>query len=66
MEELIKVVTETYLSPTERTSDRNGRMCLYRLAAEFDMMPIKVRKLFITSGAYRIPISKRVGELLQI
>ncbi len=61
--QLIEAVTDTYLNPPENTADENGRMYLNLLAEEFSMTPIKVRKLLISSGAYRTSISERIGEL---
>lgn len=42
-----------------------GRMYLNLLAEEFAVSPIKVRKLLITSGAYKTLTSEHVGELFK-
>ena len=63
--ELIESVTEAYLHPPANTSDKNGRMCLYLLADRFSISPIKARKLLITSGAYKTPLSEYIGKLFR-
>ena len=63
--ELIESVTEAYLHPPANTSDKNGRMCLYLLADRFSITPIKARKLLITSGAYKTPMSEYIGKLFR-
>lgn len=63
VDQIVEAVTETYLNPTEDTTDENGHMYLNLLADEFSITPIKVRKLLITSGAYETPLSRQVNEL---
>ena len=50
MKNLLDAVSESY----EETGE------LKQTAAEFDMSPLKIRKLLITSGAYSNDISKVV------
>ena len=63
--QIVEAVTDAYLNPTEDAADENGHMYLNLLAEEFSMTPIKVRKLLITSGAYKTPLSQKVNELYQ-
>ena len=53
MKNLLDAVSESY----EETGE------LKQTAAEFDMSPLKIRKLLITSGAYSNEISKVVNDL---
>ena len=53
MKNLLDAVSESY----EETGE------LKQTAAEFDMSPLKIRKLLITSGAYCNEISKEVNDL---
>ncbi len=53
MKNLLDAVTESY----EETGE------LKQTAAEFDMSPLKIRKLLITSGAYSNEISNEVNDL---
>ncbi|SFG27367.1 hypothetical protein [Oribacterium sp. WCC10] len=53
MKSLLDAVSESY----EETGE------LKQTAAEFDMSPLKIRKLLITSGAYSNEISKVVNDL---
>ena len=53
MKNLLDAVSESY----EETEE------LKQTAAEFDMSPLKIRKLLITSGAYSNEISKEVNDL---
>ena len=53
MKNLLDAVSESY----EATGE------LKQTAAEFDMSPLKIRKLLITSGAYSNEISKVVNDL---
>lgn len=63
--QIVEAVTDAYLNPTEDTADEQGHMYLNLLAEEFSMTPIKVRKLLITSGAYKTPTSVAVNKLYQ-
>ncbi len=53
MKNLLDAVSESY----EETRE------LKQTAAEFDMSPLKIRKLLITSGAYSNEISRVVNDL---
>ena len=53
MKNLLDAVSESY----EETGE------LKQTAAEFDMSPLKIRKLLITFGAYSNEISKKVNDL---
>ena len=53
MKNLLDAVTESY----EETGE------LKQTAVEFDMSPLKIRKLLITSGAYSNEISKEVNDM---
>ena len=53
MKNLLDAVSESYEETWE----------LKQTAAEFDMSPLKIRKLLITSGAYSNEISKEVNDL---
>ncbi len=53
MKNLLDAVSESY----EETGE------LKQTAGEFDMSPLKIRKLLITSGAYRNELSKVVNDL---
>ena len=61
--ELMSAVTYAYLNPTEDTADVGGHAQLKVLAEDFGMTPIKVRKMLITTGAYRTATSIKVNSL---
>ena len=63
MQQLLSEVSEAYLTPTAGYADTNGHVQLNRLAEEFSMTPIKIRKLLITAGVYETAMSKSVMEL---
>lgn len=59
---LIDAVTDSYLSPSVN-EEVDGHKPIKLVAEEFEITPLKVRKLLITSGVYRTPISKRIQDL---
>jgi len=59
---LIDAVADSYLSPSE-DEEVDGHKPIKLVAEEFKITPLKVRKLLITGGAYRTPISERVQDL---
>lgn len=61
--ELMSAVTYVYLNPIEDTADEDGHAQLKFLAEDFGMTPIKVRKMFITSGVYQTATSIKVNKL---
>lgn len=61
--ELMSAVTYAYLNPTEDTADVGGHAQRKVLAEDFGMTPIKVRKMLITTGAYRTATSIKVNSL---
>lgn len=61
--QIVETVTDAYLNPTEGCADEQGHTYLNLLAEEFSMTSIKVRKLLITSGAYKTPVSITINKL---
>ena len=59
----MSAVTYVYLNPIEDTADEDGHAQLKFLAEDFGMTPIKVRKMFITSGVYQTATSIKVNKL---
>jgi hypothetical protein len=59
---LMDAVTDSYLSPSE-DEEVDGHKPIKLVAEEFEITPLKVRKLLITGGAYRTAISGRVFAL---
>ena len=59
MSALIDAVTDSYLSPSD-DEEADGHKPIKLVAEEFEITPLKVRKLLITSGAYRTSISERI------
>lgn len=59
---LMDAVTDSYLSPSE-DEEVEGRKPIKLVAEEFEITPLKVRKLLITGGAYRTAISERIQDL---
>lgn len=62
-QQVIEAVTDAYLNPSEGTADENGKMCLNLLSEDFSISRLKARKMLITSGAYKTPLSRRINEL---
>lgn len=65
MAQLLEAVTDAYLHPAEHEADENGHMHLRLLANAFSVTPIKVRKILISSGAYRTALSEQIQALYQ-
>ncbi|MEG0863536.1 MAG: hypothetical protein RSI32_03575 [Clostridia bacterium] len=65
MNELLTAVTQSYRSPSidEAALDDGSHKQLKLVAKEFQITPLKVRKLLITSGAYRTAMSERIAAL---
>ena len=61
--ELMSAVTYAYLNPIEDTADAGRHAQLKVLAEDFGITPIKVRKMLITTGAYRTATSIKVNSL---
>lgn len=59
---LMDAVTDSYLSPSD-DEEVEGHKPIKLVAEEFEITPLKVRKLLITGGVYRTAISKRVLDL---
>ena len=59
--DLIEAVTESYNSP----DDNEEHKPITRVAEEFEITPLKVRKLLITGGAYRTPTNETVLALFR-
>lgn len=56
-------VTEAYLNPSSGYEDVEGHSLLKDVALEFNITPLKVRKILITTGVYHTEISDAVNEL---
>ena len=63
IQEFTEAVTEAYLNPPSGYEDVEGHSLLKDVASEFDITPLKVRKILITSGAYHTDISDIVNDL---
>lgn len=61
LHDLIAAVSDGYNSPTTG----EGHKSLKQVAEEFEITPLKVRKLLITGGVYQSPICERVCQLHQ-
>ena len=61
--DFMDAVTEVYLNPLLGDEDVEGHSLLKDVALEFNITPLKVRKILITSGVYHIEISDAVNEL---
>lgn len=61
--QIVEAVTDAYLNPTAGCADEQGHTYLNLLGEEFSMTPIKIRKLLITSGAYKTPLSTSINKL---
>ena len=59
MNELITSIVECYLA----TGDSKDEMSIRSIAEEFDITPLKVRKLLITAGVFSTDISDEVNDL---
>ena len=59
---LIDAVTDRYLSPSDDEAVDDHKP-IKLVAEEFGITPLKVRKLLITGGAYRTPISEQILAL---
>lgn len=59
---LIDAVMDSYLSPAE-DEEVDGHKPITLVAEEFEITPLKVRKLLITGGVYRTAISGRILAL---
>ena len=59
MNELIESVVECYLA----TGDSKDEMSIRSIAEEFDITPLKVRKLLITAGVFATEISDEINDL---
>ena len=59
MNELIESVVECYLA----TGDSKDEMSIRSIAEEFDITPLKVRKILITAGVFSTDISDEVNDL---
>ena len=59
MNELIVSVVECYLA----TGDSEDEMSIRSIAEEFDITPLKVRKLLITAGVFSTEISDEINDL---
>jgi len=59
---LMDAVTDSYLSPSE-DEEVDGHKPIKLVAEEFEITPLKVRKLLITGGAYRTSISEQIQDL---
>lgn len=57
--DLIDAVTESYNAPDDGAPNKP----IKRVAEEFEITPLKVRKLLITGGAYKTPMSESVLAL---
>jgi len=60
---LIDMMSEDYLNPVEGNIDSEGHRLLKELAEDYDMTPIKVRKLLVTAGIYETDTSIMINEL---
>lgn len=49
----------------DEEADENGHMKLNKLAEEFAMTLLKVRKILITAGVFETPISRQINDLLE-
>lgn len=58
-EEFIEAVVEEYTGLTEG----EGNDSIRRIAAEFDMTPLKVRKLLITAGVFHTEVTDEINDL---
>lgn len=58
MEELIEEVAGIYIS-----ADSNSCCSIRKIADEFDMTPLKIRKLLVTAGVFSSEISEMINEL---
>ena len=58
MEELLEEVAAIYIS-----ADGNPCYSIRKIADEFDMTPLKVRKLLLTAGVFSSEISEKINEL---
>lgn len=63
--QIMEAVTDAYLNPPQGTEGENGHMQLKSLAEDFSMTPLKIRKLLITTGAYRTDISVNVNTFFR-
>ena len=61
--DFMDAVTEAYLNPSSGYEDVEGHSLLKDVALEFNITPLKVRKILITSGAYHTDISDTVNQL---
>ena len=61
--DFMDAVTEAYLNPLLGDEDVEGHSSLKDVALEFNITPLKVRKILITSGAYHTDISDMVNDL---
>lgn len=61
---LIDAVTDRYLSPSDDEAVDDHKP-IKLVAEEFGITPLKVRKLLITGGAYRTPVSEQILALHQ-
>ena len=59
MKELIASIVECYLA----TGDSKDEMSIRSIAEEFDITPLKVRKILITAGVFSTDISDEVNDL---
>jgi len=64
LSDLIDAVTDRYLSPSDDEAV-DGHKPIKLVAEEFGITPLKVRKLLITGGAYRTPVSEQILALHQ-
>lgn len=62
-DEFIRMISHAYLNPPKGTEDSNGHMSMKILADEFQITPIKVRKILVTAGVYETETSRQVNEL---
>ena len=61
--EFTEAITEAYLFPPAGMEDEEGHMPLKYIAKEFNITPLKVRKILITTGEYHTELSDKVNEL---
>ena len=64
VKEFTEAITDAYIFPPAELADAEGHMPLKYIASEFNITPLKVRKILITAGEYHTELSDRVNELM--